>query len=343
MGVTKRGDLQWRARVRRAGYPEQSKTFETKAQAEAWKRDVESKMDRGVFVDRSALEKTRVIDLLLMYEEKITPSKKGAIKEKSKLKLLRNSFLAKISLAKIEPGDIVDYRDARLAVVGPATVKKEIDLLSNVFNVARSEWRMRGLENPVAGIRRPRQPKGRDRRLSSADEEARILNATQSPALKVLFPLALETAMRRGEMVSIQRRFVDFERQILQLQDTKNGEARVVPLSKRAVALLRSLPVRDDGELFGIAPDTATQAFMRAVRRARKQYEEECKEAGTKPDPYFLTNLRLHDARHEATSRLFEDKKLESATVRAITGHKDSRQLARYTHLQAERIAKLLD
>lgn len=345
--ITKRGDYQWLARIRRSGYPEQSQTFETKDRAEMWARDIESKMDRGVFVDRSALEKTKVADLLTRYGEEVTPGKKGATKELSKLKVLKNSFLGKMSVAKVEPGDIVDFRDYRIKHVGPATVTKEMNLLSNVFNVARTEWRMKGLENPVEGVRRPKAPKNRDRRLESWEEAERIIDATDSPTLKVLIPLAVETAMRRGEMKSIRRRDVNMEKQTLKLHDTKNNDSRVVPLSRRALALLRSLPycAKDDldGEIFGVKPDSMTQAFSRAVKRARARYEAECKEKMVKPDREYLTNLHLHDLRHEATSRLFEDKGLEMMEVMSITGHKDARQLRRYTHLRAERLAKKLN
>ena len=97
--ITNRGPYQWRAKIRRAGYPEQSKTFETKADAEAWVRDIEGKMDRGIFIDRSALEKTKLFDILDRYEEEITPPKKGEAQEKSKLKILKKSKLSGMSLA----------------------------------------------------------------------------------------------------------------------------------------------------------------------------------------------------------------------------------------------------
>src|SRR5690349_24825186 len=154
--ITYRGEYQWQARIRRVGYPQQSKTFVTKAEAEAWARDIEGKMDRGIFVDTGLLEKTKFSSLLDRYEREITVHKKGAIKERSKIKALKESKLACMMIGRIQTGDIVDFRDERSKKVGPATVIKEINLLSHVFNIARSEWRMRGLENPVQGVRRPK-------------------------------------------------------------------------------------------------------------------------------------------------------------------------------------------
>lgn len=340
--ITYRGEYQWRARIRRSGYPEQTKTFFTKADAEGWVREVEGKMDRGVFVDKSLLEKTTLFDLLNRYEKEITPKKKGVIQEKSKIKILKESYLSGTSIGNIHAVDIVEYRDARLKEVEPATVGREMNLLSHVFNIARSEWGLRGLENPVQGVRRPKLPKGRNRRIESVEELKRIIAATESQTLKVLIPLAIETAMRRSEMVSIKAVDVNLSKCTITLHDSKNGERRTVPLSSRAVALLRTHKPLENGEMFGMRPDSATQAFSRAVKRARKIYEEECKAEGKSPDKNFLTNLRLHDMRHEAASRLFENTDLREFEIMSITGHKDSRQLKRYTHLRATDLAKKL-
>jgi len=88
-------------------------------------------------------------------------------------------------------------------------------------------------------------------------------------------------------------------------------------------------------------PDSITQAFIRALTRARTTYEKECEEKGTEPDPGFLVDLTFHDLRHEATSRLFE-KGLNPMQVAVITGHKTLQMLKRYFHLKAEDLAEML-
>lgn len=348
--ITKRDDYQWQAKIRRRDYPTQSKTFETRVDAEAWARDIENKMDRGVFVDRSELEKTYFKALIDRYREEVTPTKKGERKELSKLKILEASKLALTTLANIKPGDIVDYRNERIKKVSAATVIKEINLLSGIFNTAISEWKMGGLTNPVEGVRRlpigTPPPKPRDRRLLDISFDGKteldwILEATQSQALKSILPLAVESAMRRGEMVAFRPEDVSLRRQTVRLNETKNGDVRVVPLSLAAVEVLRELP-ESDGSVFAVVPDSVTQAFGRALRRARTAYERWCAKSGHHPHPKFLKDLRLHDLRHEGTSRLFEDKGLNVPEVSAITGHKDLRSLKRYTHLNAEKLAKRL-
>jgi integrase len=340
--ITRRGEYQWQARIRRVGYPEQSKTFTTKAEAESWVRDIEGRIDRGIFIDTNLLEKTKLSELLDRYGREITIHKKGATQERSKIKTLMESKLGSMRIGRIQASDIVDFREERSKKVGPATVIKEINLLSNVFNIARSEWGIRGLENPVQGVRRPKSPKGRRRRLHSDDEMQRIIDATESPTLKVLIPLAVETAMRRGEMMSVEWKDINFAKQTIELMDSKTGPSRTVPLSKRALDLLRSIPRGPNEKLFQVKPNAVTLAFIRARKRARGIYEAECKENGIEVDDEFLMNLRLHDMRREATSRLLEDKKLEIIEVMSVTGHKDARMLDLYTKLRAERIAKKL-
>jgi integrase len=136
--------------------------------------------------------------------------------------------------------------------------------------------------------------------------------------------LALETAMRQGELVNLRWEHVHLARRIAHLPDTKNGEPRTVPLSTAALKILRSLPRSLTGQVFvGLTSEAVKRAFARAVRRAG------------------IDDLHFHDLRHEATSALFE-RGLNIMEVASITGHKDLRMLRRYTHLRAEDLAKKL-
>ncbi|QOH35213.1 phage integrase family protein [Burkholderia cepacia] len=160
--------------------------------------------------------------------------------------------------------------------------------------------------------------------------------------------------MRRGEIVALRWENVDLKRRVAHLPATKNGSARDVPLSSRAVAVLQTLkekrdrrremsedmPVDNSGPVFTIRSDAVTRAFERAVTRAREQYVNECKSANRQPDGRFLTDLRFHDLRHEATSRLASIFPMHELTK--ITGHKDPRMLLRYYHPRAEDLAKRL-
>lgn len=344
----KRGEYSWEAQIRRKGHPTLTKTFIYRQDAEAWARMVESEIERGVFISRSAAESTTLKDALERYEREITSGKRCADKETYILKHFTASKLAPRALATIRSADIAKWRDDRLTTVSPATVRRELVVLGHVFTIARKDWGMESLVNPVEGTTRPKEPRGRDRRISNAELDA-IITASESAELPAIIRLAVETGMRRGEIVGLEWQDIDLDRQVAHLSETKNGEPRDVPLSMAAVQTLRSLIASDRDEaseplagvVFRSQPNTVTQAFIRAVKRARRDYEDECKKSGQKPNPEHLVGIRLHDGRHEGTSRFFE-KGLDVMEVASITGHKDLRMLKRYTHLRAEDIAKKL-
>jgi integrase len=157
---------------------------------------------------------------------------------------------------------------------------------------------MEALRNPVSDIRKPKQPSGRDRRLQTGEEKELLDKA--SPQLRPLITLALETAMRQGELLSICWKDVNLNNRTIFLQDSKNGESRTVPLSSTAVATLKKIP-----------RDISTPHVFPILGVSRK-FSLACKAAE-------IEDLRFHDLRHEATSRLFE-KGLNPMEVASITG-----------------------
>lgn len=342
--IRKRGDYQWQAEIRRKGYPTQRRTFETKADAEKWAAVVESEIARNVFRPHGEAEKTTLDECLKRYLKEVTPLKKGAGPklEEGKIGIIRaDTGLCGKPMTAVRGVDVAAYRDKRLKSVGPATVIKELNIISHLFNTAIREWGMESLVNPVAAVRKPKAPKGRERRLQPGELDA-ILAATESLELPAILQLELETAMRRSEIVGLIWKNINLKKRFLFLPDTKNGEARAVPLSSQAVKLLEAIPRRLSGRVFGMTPSAVTHAFVRARKRARTVYEEDCRKTGKMPDKAFLSDLRLHDLRHEATSRLFESGRLDMMEVASITGHKTLSMLKRYTHLRAEELAKKL-
>ena len=321
----KRGPYQWQAQVRKKGHPLQTKTFETRAEAEQWARAIEVEMDKGAFVSRAEAESTTLKELLERYLEEVTPQKKGAEPETNRLRLMMRHALAHRFVAGVRGVDIAGWRDERLRKVTAATVKRDLVLLGHVFEVARKEWGIH-IHNPVRDIKLPTGGRPRDRRLQH-DEETRLFDAcrqARNPWLLPLVQLAIETAMRRGELLRLRWEHIDLNRRTAHLPDTKNGEARTVPLSMTAVAVIRALPHALHGDVFpGVTTEALKRSYVRATRRAG------------------IDDLRFHDLRHEATTRLFE-KGLNIMEVASITGHKDLRMLRRYTHLKAEDLAQKL-
>ena len=311
--------------IRRKGWPEQSRTFDTKADAERWARAVEGEMDRGIFVSRKEAESTTLGEALERYGKEVSALKKGAVQELSVVRILSGSPLSRMYLAAIQGKDIAKYRDTMMADgYSPITIKRRLSVLSHLFTIATKEWGMDGLVNPVPLVSVQKPSNARDRRLVGNEEE-RLLAAAREygEPLPSIIRFALETTLRRGALAAMLWKNVDIQTRVLfvPVPNSKNGESYRVPLSSQAIGVLNAQPRRMDGKVWGIQADSITQAFDRV-----------CKRAG-------IEDLRFHDLRHEATSRLFE-KGFNPMEVSTITGHKTLQMLKRYTHLRAEDLAK---
>lgn len=324
--IEKRGPYQWRVKIRKKGFPSQTKTFTDKKNAESWARKIESEMERGAFVCSREAENTTLIDALERYAREISVEKKGRAQELRRIAVWKSHPLAQRALASLRGSDFAKYRDERV-VAGRAsnTIRLELAILSHLFTVARKEWGMESLVNPVQLIRMPRPSVARSRRLGIGEAEQLQAAALESKSHEIgpLIEIALETAARRGEIAAMRWEHVDLKKRTWHIPETKTGAPRTVPLSSKAVEILQRLPRRIDGSVWGMRDDSITQAFCRL-----------CKQAG-------INGLRFHDLRHEATSRFFE-KNLNPSQVRAITGHKTSAMLDRYTHLRAEDLVTML-
>ncbi len=323
----------------RTGFPRVSRTFDTRSESELWAATIESEMGHRKFVPTREAESTTVTEALDRYEREITQKKKGIKQETSRLRILKRSILGKMSLIAVQGKDIARYRDGRMKEVSPATVRRELTILSHVFKIAIKEWSITGLSNPVQLINLPSgRGRERDRRLYSGELD-RILRASASSFLSSIARIAIESAMRQEEISGLEWNRVDLKKKTVTLPDTKNGKKRIVPLSPEAIGILSDLPHRIDGKVWGIAPHSVSTAWRRAVKSARATYEKECREKKEKPDPAYLVDLTFHDLRHEATSLLFE-MGFHPMEVASITGHETLKMLKRYTHLRAEDLAE---
>jgi integrase len=329
----------WQALIKKKGFGQIGRTFDTKAEAESWAKVTESEMVRGVFVSRQEAENTTLSETLDRYLREVSVLKKSHRTEKIYAATWKKAFGSR-SIASITSTDIAKYRDNRLREVSENMVRLELALLSHLFTIAVKEWGMTGLINPVMQIRKPKLPQGRDRRLLPGELD-RIIAASGSPLLPAIVRFAIETGMRQAEIAGMTWNMVDLKKRTVTLLVTKNGDKRIVPLSTEAVRILSELDRRIDGKVWGITSHAVAVAYRRAVSRARTTYEKECEEKKEKPDTSFLVDLTFHDLRHEAISRFFE-KGFNPMEVSAITGHKTLQMLKRYTHLKAEDLAERL-
>lgn len=331
----------WRARVRRTGVGWQSRNFHRRGDAEAWARRQESAIERGLWHDNQAAERCTLRQALARYEETVTARKRSAVAERSELRIIRSDakFLDR-NLAAITGADVAGLRDSwRADGVKPSTIRRRMAPLSHLFSVARREWGMSGLGNPVRDVSFAPVADARSRRVSD-EELTAICQATESPELVSFLRLALATAMRRGELLALEWKYVDLARHVARVK-TKSKlieRWRDVPLTDAAADILGGIARRLDGRVFGGRADSYTQAFARALHRARARYVQECEEAARAPLAGYLVDVRIHDLRHEATSRL--SRYLHAQELARVTGHATLSMLMTYYNPSATELAQ---
>lgn len=316
----------WQARVRRLGHPDETRSFLTHQEAERWARSVESEMDQGGYTSPLKAQKTTLADLIQRYVAEVLPSMKGAHDDVIRLKAICRRPICKNSIAALTPAKVADYRDMRLTEVAAGTVVRELAYLSSIINHGRREWGIHA-NNPVALVRKPTQPKGRERVLTSAERERLLAELQPTGRRNVwmlsLVVLALETGMRRSELLALRWGDLNLERRTATLHMTKNGDSRVVPLSTSAVQSLTAMRRSLCGAVFPITACALAANFDRAVERAE------------------LPDLHFHDLRHTAIT-LMATKLPNLIELAAVSGHKSLKMLQRYYHPDVGDLAQKL-
>jgi integrase len=330
----KRG-AKWRARLADRS---ESASFATKAQAQAWATMREREL---ADVAAGGVPRKTMRQALERYAAEVSPTKRGERWETVRIRAwigdpgadgtrpaARMPFVD-LDLAAITTPVLAAWRDARLAVVSPASVLREMNLLGAVLETARREWHWLRV-NPLRDVRRPRQPEARRRRLLASEIDALCLAlgwdggpvGTLSQEVAAAMLLAIETAMRQGELLGLTWARVDVARRVAHLPRTKNESARDVPLSVRALEILALLRGRDAAQVFTVSSGSCDALFRKAKGRAG------------------IEDLHFHDTRREATSRLAS--KVDVLTLARITGHKDLKMLMVYYQTDMSTVAGLL-
>lgn len=329
----------WRVQVDRRGVRD-SATFSTKAAAVAWGVRREAEILAGA---RGDIIPQTVADALDKYRTDVSPGKAGERWEAVRLTKLAGGSkdgrgalpFRGMLLQDVRAADIAQWRDAAIrGGLAPSSVRREMVLLRSVFERARREWGTLH-DNPMTGVHYPAHAPARDRRVSD-DEIGRLLLACgwgddelaqrTSQRVAVIILWAIETGMRAGEITGLTWARIDLEARCARLPKTKNGDSRAVPLSQRAMALLKCLPRADDDAdkpAFGVSSASLDALFRKARDRAG------------------IEGLHFHDLRHEAVSRLA--RKLGVLDLARMIGHRDLRSLQVYYNATPAEIAARLD
>ena len=221
--IRKRND-RYHVQIRKNGYSSLTKTFTSLTVARKWAAGVEADMERRLHV--TPPDNTTVGDLLEKYDREVLPTHKGQQAEWYRLRNFERYFGA-MRLTDLTPKEIAKYRDIRLKEVSPASLKRELKILSRILTIASKDWGIALPQNPVKMISLPKADNARTRRLEIGEEQ-KLLD-TNNQKLRRIIVLALETGMRRGEILNIKRSHVDFTKSVLLIPSTKTDIPRTIP------------------------------------------------------------------------------------------------------------------
>ena len=311
----------WNAQVRVAVWQSFIRSFNKKSDAVRWVQELEQTLKNSPRPKVNSND-ISLFDLLQRYGLEVSSKLKGSEKELYKLNLYARHSIAQNRLSNLTPLHFEHLRDERLRQVSSGTVHADFMLLRRVFKTALGKWGYGLPSNPIEQVQIPSPHKPRKRRLIGNEME-RLLTAAffqRNIYIAPIIEFAIETGMRRSEILNLRWIDVDLDNGFAFLFDTKNGEDRRLPLTKTARDVLSRLP-RQDERVFPISANCTRLAWERTRNKAG------------------ITDLRFHDLRHEATSRFFE-MGMSVPEVALISGNKVVRQLFRYTHLNPTNVFK---
>lgn len=315
MSTIRKRNSRWQVQVRRFGFPPVSKSFQNRKDALEWSREIERQADRyELLPDLKVLDTITLGQLIERYKTQIVTRKKSAKNETIALDAFLRQKMCKKPLSKITSADFAHYRDLRLKNVTAKSLKREFSPIHNMFEVARDEWNLPLRTNPLDKVRLNVVDAKRERRLQDGEYE-KLINAAktrQNPYIPIVIIFAVETAMRRGEILNLAWSQVDLRRRCVTILEAKNGYSRTIPLTPKAYVLLQDLD-RGNELVFPLTKDALKMTWGRILKVAD------------------IEDLHFHDLRHEAVSRFFE-MGLTVPEVASISGHRDSRMLLRYAH-----------
>ncbi len=275
--------------IRRRGFAAVSRTFPTHSEAVAWANQEEAKrtvQKRGRKRQALDLRNITLREILSRYLKEVSSQKIGWLNEHYQLAALMRSPLCDLSLEELSVTDLAQYRDERLKIVKAGTVCRELGLVQHALNVATDEWGYNLEENPASKVRKPKLNNARNRRVSQNELDrliAELAEIDRNDVISVI-QFAVETGMRRGEILSLEWRFVDLHRRTAHLPRTKNGHARTVPLTNGAIAVLEKQS-RKNSLVFAVSSDALKMCWRRIIAKTG------------------IKDLHFHDLRHEAISR----------------------------------------
>ena len=270
--ITKRKSGKWTAEVR-THKKYISKTFIKKSNASNWAKEIEYQLDREQYEDFSESVRITLGELITRYRDEITPTKKGAKEEKYKLNFILRNKIVKCRVLSLKTKQILEFKNDIKETRAASTVNKYIHYIYTIWETARVQWDIAlPSRNPASLVSKEKIKTKIDRILSPDEYQDLLVAARKSnlPFLADIIEFAYITAMRFGEITKLEVKDIDFHKSIAKLLDTKNGEDRAVPLTKRALEICNKYRFRN--ALFDIKRDQFRHYYEQACRRAHNEF-----------------------------------------------------------------------
>jgi integrase len=287
-----------------------AKTFERMSDARNWIQEEHQRV-AGEFNFSKKIRPNNTAMILSRYLQEITPKKRGAESETAVIgKLLKERWI-QLSLDNLCMSHLAEYRDRRLSVISPATLKRQLNIVKSACSTAEAEWNW---ETPLSLLKRLKCPKIESRLIRRINpiQELKLIDAanqTNTPQLSNIIRIAIITGMRRSEILNIELAHLDTYNQLLHVPNTKTGHPRSIPYDDQLAEVLLE---------FASAIKPSKNAVRLAWERIRKKLGYE--------------SMRFHDLRHEAISRWWESG-LTLPQIAARSGHRSFSELFRYSHV----------
>ena len=337
---SKDGSTHFRVQVRKKGHPTISETFKRKTDAKRWAAQTETEIDQGRHFKTIEAKRHTLGEAIDRYIETVLPTKPKSLKAQSRHLNWWKAIVGSYTLADITPVIIAECRDrllqeetSRGKLRQPATVVRYMAALSHLFTISTNEWGWTE-DNPCLKVKKPKEPRGRVRYLSDNERE-NLLSSCKKSSCDALYPIvitALATGMRYAEIMHIKWDDIDFERGRVLLEQTKNGERRVVPLSSKIIEIL---------SIYRLSFTRGDSVLVFPGRNPSKPLDIR-KPWGLAIEQAQITDFRFHDLRHSAASYLA----MNGATVPEIAeilGHKTLQMVQRYTHLSDSHTSQVIE
>jgi integrase len=326
MATIRRRNNKWQVIIRKDNFKIIYKTFILKEDAVKWARDIEIKIEQGLYQDLSLTKLTKLKDVLIQYRDKVSVNKKGYEQEHYKINKIIRSDIADKTLSQLTPLVLFEYIGQQKKLYTASTINKSITIINLALKFAERFLGIALNKNPLKFIKRLKESNFIGQVIEPHEENLLLEYAKISKLywLKAAIILGIDCGLRRGEILKLKAEDINYSNCTAILRDTKNGETREIGLSQRALQEMKRLPVSIDGKLFPCKRLDTFSFYYNQLQR------------------WSGVNKRFHDTRHTFASR----KATQGWSITEIAaqgGWKQLQVLKRYTHIKAEYLAKKIN